>query len=360
MDNTVSNCLRILVVDDERIILDLFDAVLSSSVFLSGDEAATQYQPEQPKVLRDFLGGQDVSFDMTLVEEGLEAIENVEASIKDNRPYAVAFIDYNLQTEISGVDVAEKIRQLDPYVNIIIFTGYSDIDPRDILPRVPPADKLLYLKKPLAAKEIFQLVTTLWSKWNVERQLRTICLELEERVAKQTAELVKINKDLVTANLALIEKTIQDELTSLFNKRHFNDRLDEAITYSWRYEAPLSLLMIDIDYFKKYNDTHGHLEGDRLLARIGDLLNDSVRQKIDIPCRYGGEEFSIILPNTTLDGAVILAERIRAQVDDKTDISVSIGVAELNSEKHQSDDLVRQADKKLYQAKADGRNQVCS
>ena len=159
------------------------------------------------------------------------------------------------------------------------------------------------------------------------------------------------------------ELSILDELTNLYNKRHFNHHLRLEVHRSQRYQHPLSLLMADIDDFKFHNDTYGHMEGDRVLARLGELIKGAIR-KNDLPCRYGGEEFAIILPETKGMSAVIVAERIRAAFaaenfypspDEKVHKTISIGVTEYqNGEDEET--LVSRADQNLYQAKEMGKN----
>lgn len=133
-----------------------------------------------------------------------------------------------------------------------------------------------------------------------------------------------------------MELSITDGLTKLFNSRHFYDQLKSEINRAKRYGHPLSLLLLDIDDFKNYNDTYGHVEGDKVLVRLGQVIRRCLR-KTDSAYRYGGEEFTVILPETTGDAAVALAERIRREFSNETFSTwsitpvrktVSVGVAE--------------------------------
>ncbi len=155
-----------------------------------------------------------------------------------------------------------------------------------------------------------------------------------------------------------------DSLTSLYNRRCFDEIILKEIERSERYNHPTSLIMLDIDHFKAINDNYGHRTGDSVLKNLGKILRDEVRQS-DTPCRYGGEEFTIILPQTRLDEARRMAERIRKAIARrdlftvdkvKFNVTASIGVAgtELNS----ALDLVECADQALYRAKNNGRNQT--
>jgi diguanylate cyclase (GGDEF)-like protein len=158
-----------------------------------------------------------------------------------------------------------------------------------------------------------------------------------------------------------------DDLTGIYNHRFFIEQLAREVERHKRYSTPLSLLMIDIDYFKHYNDTNGHLAGDEVLRGIALLVERGVRQT-DIVARYGGEEFSAILTNTGNEGALEIAERVRKNVSDtrfpnegaqpNKDLTVSVGVATFSSSISTLTDLIREADHALYRAKKGGRNRV--
>jgi two-component system chemotaxis family response regulator WspR len=176
-------------------------------------------------------------------------------------------------------------------------------------------------------------------------------------------------KQLMEANLELHRLTNEDSLTGLKNRRYFDERINEEWNRSVRDKRPLSVLLIDIDGFKQYNDTHGHLAGDRVLRSIAERLRESARRPADCVARFGGEEFSVILPATPLAGAQILAEEYRQSVEDlhiPRDISmsedyltVSIGGATTMPQWGESFlSLLDAADKLLYQAKTAGRNRV--
>jgi len=156
-------------------------------------------------------------------------------------------------------------------------------------------------------------------------------------------------------------------LTNLYNHRYFQTHLSSEVTRVYRYPHPLSLIMLDIDSFKEFNDTYGHPKGDLVLSQIARAIKKNVR-KVDIPCRYGGEEFAIILPETKLAEAVLVAEKIRASVGkihfdtgkdaQKKRMTVSGGVAQFRSGM-KKEDLVRCADESLYEAKGTGKNRIC-
>ncbi|MFH1762466.1 MAG: diguanylate cyclase [bacterium] len=171
-------------------------------------------------------------------------------------------------------------------------------------------------------------------------------------------------KSIEAANKRLEELSITDPLSGLYNKRHFQSRLESEINRTCRSKEPFSLAMIDIDNFKTINDTQGHPVGDKVIAEIGRILKTTVR-KIDVCVRYGGEEFAVLLLNTNISGAQVAAEKIRTGVEktpilipncnEKIQVSVSIGIAQYDPEK---EDLIKRADDALYISKKNGKNRV--
>jgi diguanylate cyclase (GGDEF)-like protein/PAS domain S-box-containing protein len=213
-------------------------------------------------------------------------------------------------------------------------------------------------------------------------------IEIEEefeRTKKEFAEKIR-ERDLYARELQVIrdlykeklkeigemrEEAVRlsytDDLTDIYNHRFFIEQLTLEVERQKRYATPLSLLMIDIDYFKHYNDTNGHLAGDQVLKAIAILIQRGVRQS-DIIARYGGEEFSAILINTGREKALEIAERVRRNVSDtrfpnesaqpNKDLTVSVGVATFSSSISTLTDLIREADHALYRAKKGGRNRI--
>ncbi len=178
--------------------------------------------------------------------------------------------------------------------------------------------------------------------------------------------IVDLQKELLETNKRLELLSITDGLTKLHNHRYFQDELARNFEESQRYQRPLSLAMIDIDFFKKVNDTYGHAVGDDVLKRVAALYRESVRST-DLVARYGGEEFAVMMPETSLVDAETFAEKIRHLVESTPmqtqigplPITVSVGVASVpHTRIHSAKELIIAADKALYRAKKAGRNQV--
>lgn len=157
-----------------------------------------------------------------------------------------------------------------------------------------------------------------------------------------------------------------DGLTQVHNKRHFQESLEREFARSKRYGNPFSLVLFDIDHFKKINDTYGHLAGDEVLRKLGPLLKKRVRTN-DIVARVGGEEFAVILPEAGQAGGLALAEKLRSLVESEefiyngilVPVTVSLGVASYEAHTENAEAVVSLADEKLYEAKRGGRNRVC-
>ncbi len=207
------------------------------------------------------------------------------------------------------------------------------------------------------------------------RMLGVICLKRLEKQAFSGQEIETIrqivNQIAVMLDKAIIYKKAKelaftDELTGIFNRRYFNQRYNRELGRARRYKRALSILMIDIDHFKQFNDTHGHLMGDEVLRKMSRVFESNLR-KADIFCRYGGEEFVVILPEINLQQAMLVGEKLRRTMEtfrfvdkrkmDKK-ITISVGVASYPENECNSEEILNKADKALYQAKQQGRNRV--
>ena len=201
--------------------------------------------------------------------------------------------------------------------------------------------------------------------------------KLDHRIHISTAdELQELAADFNMMADSLLDKTsrlekeaITDGLTGLYNHRHFYNRLEFEINRAARANSPVSVLILDVDNFKKYNDRYGHPKGDEVLRKCSAALRESVRG-VDIAARYGGEEFAVILAETDKKGAIVVAENIRRAIeglrfsDEEGDathnVTVSIGVSSYPADTKEVNDLVKKADDALYTAKREGKNRVCA
>ena len=200
-----------------------------------------------------------------------------------------------------------------------------------------------------------------------QRALEDLNRQLELRVAERTQALNQANADLREANRVLERLASSDSLTDLANRRRFFDHAGAEVLRARRYKHPLSLQMLDIDYFKAINDRFGHVAGDQVIKELADTLRANLRHN-DLAARIGGEEFAILLPETDIQDAAHYAERLRRAVEshvfhvgeDTLQITISIGVSGLSADETSVEPALMRADSSLYLAKQEGRNRVCA
>jgi diguanylate cyclase (GGDEF)-like protein len=189
--------------------------------------------------------------------------------------------------------------------------------------------------------------------------------DMVARLRQGREELAAINKTLRKKNKELHELSITDSLTGLYNRKHLMETLDNEVARSKRHKHDFAVLVIDIDHFKEYNDTYGHLAGDEVLSRLGSVFKKSVRS-CDYVARYGGEEFILVLPEIGPEDGVKAAERIRKKVvkenfagdGEPREVTVSVGVASYPKDGDDPQAIIRHADAALYKSKESGRNRV--
>ena len=254
--------------------------------------------------------------------------------IKINK-YAVVITDIRLPG-MGGLELTKFIKQ-DNGSDVIVVTGYSDDYSYEEAINIGASD---FVIKPVRLEELLLRLRRVLK----ERQLGT----------ERTRMMEKLQKLAIT-----------DGLTKLYNSRSFYTQLELEVDRFNRYKHPLALLLLDIDNFKEYNDSYGHLEGDKVLVRFSQIIKTCLRAN-DSAYRYGGEEFTVILPETNGDEAKTVAQRIRASLEAEkykpvpgkvARITISIGVTQCYP-KEELSTFIRRADKAMYLSKENGRNRV--
>ena len=272
--------------------------------------------------------------EVILAQDGLAGL----AAAKSQQP-DIILLDL-IMPIMDGYEVCEKLKQEDSTNEIPVIMLTSKAEPADKVKGLEMG-ALDYVTKPFDEGELVARV-------NIHLRLK----ELYEAVQDKNQQLQEL------AN--------RDGLTGLYNHRYFHEQLSKDFLRAKRYHEPLSCILFDIDYFKKFNDTYGHQTGDVVLSTLGRVIEDSIRDS-DFAARYGGEEFAVILYHTDGPAAVYVAERLRRMVEEREiqdkdkalHISISVGVATFPHEEiRDSKKMIECADKALYKAKENGRNRV--
>jgi diguanylate cyclase (GGDEF)-like protein len=224
---------------------------------------------------------------------------------------------------------------------------------------VRPLDRLAVGAERVAAGDLSVALPVVGS--GEVASLTQVFNDMVKRLREGRAALNAANTALQEKNVELERLSVTDQLTGLYNRRRMLEVLENEVHRSKRLEHRFSVLMMDVDLFKKFNDSFGHQAGDRVLAGVAEVLRETTRE-IDTPARYGGEEFFAVLPEAGLDAAVEVAERIRAtlasRIFEGRRVTLSIGVAEFPTHGADGDRLIAAADDALYRAKDEGRNRV--
>jgi diguanylate cyclase (GGDEF)-like protein len=261
------------------------------------------------------------SFNIDFVKDAQNALDLIKSSEEE---FAIIVSDI-FMPDLNGIELLKKIREISPNTIPILITGEPCLDMT--IEAINEIEIFKYITKPI--------------RFNLLKK----CLE------------DGINKYI--SALEIRHKSIRDSLTKLYNHIHILQILEKEIIKAKRYNTKLSILLLDLDYFKEVNDTFGHRVGDRVLVGLSACLKNNVRN-IDYIGRYGGDEFLIVFPNTDIEMAYNISERIRVNIEnikwehDTIRITISGGLVELEDE--ELNELVIKADKILYQAKANGKN----
>jgi diguanylate cyclase (GGDEF)-like protein len=271
---------------------------------------------------------------------------------------------------LSGAKMLARARSAYPDAIRVLLTGYADL--QSIVEAVNSGRIHRYVSKPWNPDEMLAIVRDAAERYRMTARTRDLYAtlvaareELERRVAERTAELEAANARLQEIQAALREQAIRDPLTGLFNRRYLDETIPREMARAKRAGASIGVLMVDIDYFKRINDTHGHPAGDKVLRSVAAVLRSGIRAE-DIACRYGGEEFVLVLPGMARAVVSRRAEQLRARVaalsvslgDSVARPTISIGGAIWPEHSSTFASVIARADAELYQAKRAGRDRV--
>ncbi len=314
---------RVLLIDDQEAIHEDYRKILGkqlpaalavsrAAAELFGDDAANGIEWE--------------GFDLSSAMQGQQGFELVQRSMQEGRPYAVAFVDIRMPPGWDGVETVCRIWEVDPEILVVICSAYSDYSWEEMVRKLGRNDRFLILKKPFDNIEVRQCAMALTERWSVSRT---------------------------------------DVLTGLLNRRAFQRHLKLEWGRAVSKNTPLSCAMVDLDYFKRVNDTLGHQAGDMVLKRLAELLQAHCRAT-DYLCRYGGEELCVLLPDADEEVAAAWAERARHAIESTVvtvgeravRVTASIGVSQVTGAADSAEQLIDRADQALIVAKKLGRNRV--
>ncbi|MBV9911288.1 MAG: EAL domain-containing protein [Sinobacteraceae bacterium] len=344
MDKPERRAIRVLVVDDEADVRDayrqiLLDTEVSQDVAAFRDLRSRLFKKPSKDAPAATPAPRAATFDAAFCDGAEAAVDAVRAALAQDQPFGVAFLDMRMPSGRDGVWAATRIRELDPAIEIVICTAYSDVDPGEIGGLVPPEDKLSYLQKPFHPHEVRQMTIALGSKWRAERRI--------------------------------VQLAYFDSLTGLPNRQQSQTRLLAAIEAAQAQQRTLALLYLDLDNFKRVNDTLGHAVGDELLREVARRLRDSLRYDHEAGlssdarlrpgdlARLGGDEFLVLLPNlrSAADASAVAARLIQALREpvhlarNALVVTPSIGIALYPQDGADAEALLRNADLAMYYAK---------
>ena len=324
MVELAENC-HVLVVDDEESVVTVVTDILSSTGY---------------SILPAYSGGEALDIFTT---------NKVDLVITDIR-----------MGGMDGFELMKRLKLVDPSIHVIVMTGH---DSYDTVLKTLQAGAYDYLQKPLDNHaSLLAAVDRAQSSAKLQHENTQLMLQLEGSHEK----LSKANRRLVEVNHKLKRLAATDTLTLLFNRRYFDQVLKRETDRRNRYKLPLSVVLLDIDFFKQVNDKYGHEAGDNAIKQVALTLSECARTA-DIVARYGGEEFAVVLPQTNPANATIFAERARAAIEDldfelnpetSIKLTISLGVTGVNATDPAVtlQDLMLKVDSALYQAKDNGRN----
>lgn len=358
---------RILVVDDnEEIHQDLRKILVRAPSTVDQLEVAV-------------FGGHTPQYQSLAIDgvfQGREGYDRVQEALRAGRPYALAIVDVRMMPGWDGVETIEHLWRVDPYLQVLICTAYTDHSWEEIVERLGERDNLLILRKPFDAVEVLQATHALVKKWQLHQQVRQRIDDLELAIQERTRALEQANTELKreVADRLLAEDQLKhlathDSLTTLPNRVLLRDRVAQSLARAKRANRSVAVLLLDLDRFKEINDRLGHRAGDHVLQLVATRLAHAVRE-CDTVARMGGDEFVVILGELEHhDEAQAATERLLQAIAEPllgegldTRVTASIGVALYPADGTDLETLIKSADMAMYQAKSDGRGtaRLCS
>ncbi len=313
--------------------------------------------PENIGVLFELLNTHH--FDVFIAQSGENALQIAESESPD-----IVLLDIMMPGGMDGFEVCRQLKanEMTSDIPVIFMTALAETGDKIRGFKLGAVD---YVTKPFHQEEVLARIDTHLTLRALQQQLQLKNKHLQQEIEERK----RIEEELQVANQTLQQLANLDGLTLIANRRRF----DEYLTQSWQHhqyiKKPLALLFCDIDYFKNYNDHYGHLMGDDCLQKVATALSKATRKPCDLAARYGGEEFALVLPETRLEDAIRIAQRLQSIIADlklehasskvSPYITLSIGVVVTIPTPEQSPQmLLAKADQALYRAKTQGRNQI--
>jgi diguanylate cyclase (GGDEF)-like protein len=343
---------RLLMIDDNPAIHEDYRKILTGrdDTQISAAEAALFGEP-QSAVSRP-------AFDLDAAMQGRDGVELARRALVEGRPYSVAFVDMRMPPGWDGLETIENLWKVDPEIQVVVCSAYSDYDWMELLARLGRSDKLIVIKKPFEPIEILQSASALSRKWQNARALKSHVEGLERVVTDRTRGLEAVNRQL--RHLAS-----HDSLTGLPNRLLLDDRISQAIAQANRQTHEFAVAVLDLDRFKLINDSLGHRAGDELLCEVAVRLKGAIRA-VDSIARLGGDEFVIVFDGPMTQAETLdMGKRLLKVMEPSmrllgidVHVSPSIGIAFYPRDGASVDKLLAHADAAMYHAKERGRNNV--
>ncbi len=353
--------MRILVIDDEPAMHEAYRRTFEERLALADvaglDALAAELFGKSEHSLAiapDHLS----KFEVSYAEQGLDGLRLVAEANATGEPFQVAFVDVRMPPGIDGKETAKRIREIDPDINLVIVTGYSDHSAIDIAKVAPPVDKLFYISKPFDPEELTHTARALGQRWFNDIELERIRAELAAKVE----HLEKQSIELAANEARATHMATHDALTGTANRFALLKTLNDQLQCR---SEKLLVAIVDLDRFKNINDTLGHFAGDELIRQICQSMTEAVG-KAGLVARLGGDEFAIALNGVDTDAATQICDKVVAACSEdflifghRVQISASIGLADAgDSRVNEPIDLLRLADIALYDAKRLGGSQT--